>query len=344
MNARGVQEDILKVFHNHRHCFCNDDQVHSLGTHYILNNSSWYQGKEVVDFMETVGRHFRMGTMLSRHSVQSRLRSAEGMSLTEFTYQLFQAYDFYHLNQHYGCRIQLGGTDQLGNLMSGYEFIQKVTGQEVYGITIPLVTSTSGDKLGKSAGNAVWLDSKKTSPFELYQYFVRQPDSNMERYLKLFTFIPLLEIENLMDNHRKDPGKRLAQKRLAAEVTKLIHGKEGLVSAKKCTNALYQSSVAALETMSDKELQELFREAPFSEILLEPGTSVLDLCRKANAIPDGPTGYQIITNGGIWINHVREAKAEQVLVLGQHILSNGLSLLRVGKKNYYIVKWLNMAT
>ncbi|XP_067855852.1 tyrosine--tRNA ligase, mitochondrial [Heptranchias perlo] len=341
-NARGIREGILSVFRNHRLCFCSDAEAATLGPVSIVNNSSWYEGKDVVGFMDTVGRHFRMGTMLSRHSVQSRLKSPEGMSLTEFTYQMFQAYDFYYLNQHHDCRIQLGGTDQLGNMMTGYEFIHKETGQDVYGIMVPLVTSASGDKLGKTAGNAVWLNRNKTSPFELYQYFVRQPDSHIERYLKLFTFIPLPELENIMINHRKDPGKRIAQKRLAAEVTKLVHGKEGLESAKRCTSALYHSSTDALETMSDEELQELFKEAPFSENLLEPGTTVLDLCRKANAIPDGPRGYQMITDGGIWINHIRVTKPEQVLVLEQHILTNGLSLLRVGKKNYHIVKWLNM--
>ncbi|XP_059833990.1 tyrosine--tRNA ligase, mitochondrial isoform X3 [Hypanus sabinus] len=219
-----------------------------------------------------------------------------------------------------------------------------VTGQDVYGIMVPLVTSASGDKLGKTAGNALWLNRNKTSPFELYQYFVRQPDSHVERYLKLYTFIPLPEIESIMVNHNIDPGKRIAQKRLAAEVTKLVHGKEGLESAKRCTNVLYHNSVDALETMSDEELKELFKEASFSENLLEPGTTVLDLCRKANAIPDGPRGYQMIMDGGIWINHLRVTKPEQVLVLKQHILTNGLSLLRVGKKNYHIVKWLNLIT
>ncbi|XP_051885950.1 tyrosine--tRNA ligase, mitochondrial [Pristis pectinata] len=341
-NARSIQEGILGVFRNHRACFCSDAEATTLGPVSVVNNSDWYEGKELVEFIGTVGRHFRMGTMLSRHSVQARLKSPEGMSFTEFTYQMFQAYDFYHLYQHHGCRIQLGGTDQLGNIMSGYEFISKVTGQDVYGIMVPLVTSASGDKLGKTAGNAVWLNRNKTSPFELYQYFVRQPDSSVERYLKLFTFIPLPEIESIMVNHKKDPGKRIAQKRLAAEVTKLVHGKEGLESAKRCTNALYHNSMDALETMSDEELQELFKEASFSENLLEPGTTVLDLCRKANAIPDGPRGYQMITDGGIWINHLRVTEPEQVLVLKQHILTNGLSLLRVGKKNYHIVKWLNL--
>ncbi|KAI3371121.1 hypothetical protein L3Q82_023752, partial [Scortum barcoo] len=339
-NTRGIRESLQRIFANHELLF--HDGPGRMGTATVLNNLSWYKDWSVVRFLSEAGRHFRMGTMLSRHSVQSRLRSADGMSLTEFTYQVFQAFDFHHLNQIYGCRIQLGGNDQLGNMMSGHEFIHKVSGEEVYGLTIPLVTSSVGDKLGKTAGNAVWLNRDKTSPFELYQFFLRQPDASVEGYLKLFTFLPLAEVERVMEQQREDPGKRLAHKRLAAEVTKLVHGKEGLESAKRCTNALYHSSVQALEEMSDEELQELFREAPFHELLLEPGTTVIDACRRVSAIPEGPKGYRMVSEGAVWINHRREDKPEQVLIPKLHILSNGLTLLRVGKRNFHIIKWLGI--
>ncbi|KAK5867057.1 hypothetical protein PBY51_011576 [Eleginops maclovinus] len=339
-NSRSIRECIERIFTNHEVLF--QDSSKKLGTVTVLNNQTWYKDWSVVGFLSEAGRHFRMGTMLSRHSVQSRLKSPDGMSLTEFTYQMFQAYDFHHLNQIYGCKIQLGGTDQLGNLMSGHEYIHKVSGEEVFGLTIPLVTSTVGDKLGKTAGNAVWLNRNKTSPFELYQFLVRQPDANVKQYLKLFTFLPLAEVERVLEQQREDPGKRLAHKRLAAEVTKLVHGKEGLESAKRCTNALYHSSVQALEEMSDEELQELFREAPFNELLLEPGTTVIDACRSVNAIPEGPRGYQMVLAGAVSINHMCADKPEQVLIPKLHILSNGLSLLKVGKKNFYIIKWLSL--
>ncbi|NXP09401.1 SYYM protein, partial [Thinocorus orbignyianus] len=277
-----------------------------------------------------------------RQSCQARLRSPEGMSLAEFLYPALQAYDFLHLQRHYGCRVQLGGADQMGNIMSGYELVTKMTGTDVFGITVPLITSTTGDKLGKTAGNAVWLNRDKTSPFELYQFFVRQQDNVVEKYLKLFTFLPLEEIDHIMEMHAKEPEKWGPQKRLAAEVTKLVHGREGLESAKRCTKALYYSSVEALEAMSDQELQELFRQAPSAELMLEPGMNVLDLCRKANAIPDGPSGYQKITDGGVSVNGIRVTDPETVLILGQHILKNGVSLLRIGKKNYYIIKWLQL--
>ncbi|XP_028305898.1 tyrosine--tRNA ligase, mitochondrial [Gouania willdenowi] len=339
-NTVSIRDSIHRIFTNHEMHFHHSSR--SLGTMTVLNNLSWYRNRDVVGFLSEAGRHLRMGTMLSRHSVQSRLKSAEGLSLTEFTYQLFQAYDFHHLNQVYGCRIQLGGTDQLGNLMSGHDFIHKVSGEEVYGLTIPLVTSSVGDKLGKTAGNAVWLNRDRTSPFELYQFFLRQPDSVVELYLKLFTFLPLAEVERLMEQQREDPSKRVAHKRLAAEATKLVHGKEGLASAKRCTNALFHSSVQALEEMSDEELQELFIEAPFHELLLEPGTTVIDACRMVNAIPEGRRGYQMVSDGAVWINHKQEENPEQVMIPKLHILSNGLSLLRVGKKNFYIIKWLSL--
>ncbi|XP_004446653.1 tyrosine--tRNA ligase, mitochondrial [Dasypus novemcinctus] len=338
-NARALRGGLERLAANHQRLFADG---RAWGSFTVLDNSAWYQSQPLVDFLAAVGGRFRMGTLLSRLSVAARLGSPEGMSLAEFLYQVLQAYDFYHLFQRYGCRVQLGGSDQLGNIMSGYEFIHKMTGEDVFGITVPLITSTTGAKLGKSAGNAVWLNRDKTSPFELYQFFVRQQDDSVERYLKLFTFLPLPEIDHIMQQHIKEPEKRLPQKRLATEVTKLVHGREGLESAKRCTQALYHSSIGALEVMSDQELKELFKEASFSELVLDPGTRVLDICRKANAIPDGPRGYRMITEGGVSINHRQVTNPESVLVVGQHILKNGLSLLKIGKRNFYIIKWLQL--
>ncbi|XP_070645918.1 tyrosine--tRNA ligase, mitochondrial isoform X2 [Bos indicus] len=282
-NARALSQGLKALAANHQQLFANG---RTWGSFTVLDNSAWYQKQDLVNFLAAVGGHFRMGTLLSRLSVQTRLKSSEGMSLAEFLYQVLQAYDFYYLFQHYGCRVQLGGSDQLGNIMSGYEFIHK--------------------------------------------------------YLKLFTFLPLPEIDHIMQLHVKEPEKRGPQKRLAAEVTKLVHGQEGLASAKRCTQALYHSSIDALEVMSDQELKELFKEASFSELVLDPGTSVLDTCRKANAIPDGPRGYRMITEGGVSINHRQVTNPESVLVVGQHILKNGLSLLKIGKRNFYIIKWLRL--
>ncbi|XP_054844221.1 tyrosine--tRNA ligase, mitochondrial [Eublepharis macularius] len=340
-NARGLGEGLRRLFQHHRQLFWDGGGA-SLGEFTLLDNADWWEREPVVGFLGTVGGHLRMGTLLSRQSCKARLNSPEGMGLAEFLYPALQAYDFLHLYRHHGCSIQLGGADQMGNIMSGYELVSRVTGEDVFGITVPLITSTAGSKLGKSAGNAVWLNRNKTSPFELYQFFVRQPDSIVKRYLKLFTFLPLPEINHIMEMHAKEPEKWGPQKRLAAEVTKLVHGKEGLESAKRCTRALYYSNTDALESMSDLELQELFREAPYVELLYEPGTTVLDLCQKANAVADGARGYRDITSGGVSINHMQVTNPDAVLIVGQHILNNGLSLLKIGKRNYYIIKWLQL--
>uniref|UniRef100_H3AD61 Tyrosine--tRNA ligase n=1 Tax=Latimeria chalumnae TaxID=7897 RepID=H3AD61_LATCH len=334
LNVQGIRENLQRISTNHQLFHCGSKQ--RFGEFSILDNAAWYRGCEVVEFLAKVGRHFRMGTMLSRHSVQSRLKSPEGMNLSEFVYQVFQAYDFYYLHQYQGCRIQLGGTDQLGNLMSGYEFIHKVTGEDVFGITVPLVTSSTGDKLGKSSGNAVWLNRNRTSPFEFYQYFVRQQDANVERQILFKTGFSLLSYKILKTIYLSNP---ISNGRFLALCCHLTMG-QGICC--RCTNALYHSSLEALETMSDEELQELYREAPFSEMLLDPGTTVLDLCCKANAIPEGARGCTMITEGGVWINHTQATNPNQVLLLGQHILKNGLSLIRIGKKNFYVVKWLTL--
>ncbi|XP_066490544.1 tyrosine--tRNA ligase, mitochondrial [Tiliqua scincoides] len=340
-HAHALREGLQRLFEHHRRLFWPAGAP--LGRLTLLDNAAWLERESVAAFLGTLGGHLRMGTLLSRHSCRARLASDEGLGLAEFLYPALQAYDFLHLHRHHGCRLQLGGADQLGNIMTGHELVSKVTGEDVFGITVPLVTSTSGNKLGKSAGNAVWLNRNRTSPFELYQFFVRQPDDTVKRFLKLFTFLPLPEIDHIMEMHAKEPEKWGPQKRLAAEVTKLVHGKEGLESAKRCTRALYYSNIEALESMSDQELQELFREAPYVELMLEPGTTVLDLCRKANAIADGPRGYRDIASGGVSINHIQVTDPDAVLVVGQHILSNGLSLLRIGKRNYYVVKWLQLS-
>lgn len=190
----------------------------------IVNNANWYADTKLIDFIGTVGRHFRMGNMLSRSAVQSRLQSESGMSFTEFTYQMFQAYDWLHLFQQHECTFQLGGSDQMGNLMSGHELIGRVTKKDVYGLTLPIITNEEGDKFGKSAGNAIWLAEERTSPFSLYQYFIRVADSEVEKLLKLLTFLPLSEIDSVMQEHRKVPELREAQRKLAREITLLIHG------------------------------------------------------------------------------------------------------------------------
>jgi tyrosyl-tRNA synthetase len=340
-NLVGIRENIQRIFDNHQDWF-TQGQKSNVSPLKILDNSEWYRDRDVISFLCNVGRYFRMGTMLSRHSVETRLKSAEGMSLAEFLYQVFQAYDWLYLCQKYSCTIQIGGSDQLGNIVSGYELITRVTKTQVYGVTLPLITNTAGDKLGKSAGNAVWLSADKTSAFDFYQYFIRVTDTDVKQYLQLFTFLSDEQIENIVLKHKANPEKRTAQKKLAEEVTQLVHGTDGLQSAQRCTEALYSGTADQLAHLSENELTCLFKNATTCQLFLDPGTTLFDLVMKAKCFRHESDADRVIAAGGVYVNGSRMVEARRVLTPGEHILPNNITLLRIGKKNYYIVKWLGM--
>ncbi|PNF40698.1 Tyrosine--tRNA ligase, mitochondrial [Cryptotermes secundus] len=278
--------------------------------------------------------------MLSRHSVQSRLSSEAGMSFAEFCYQVFQAYDWLHLLQRYDCRFQVGGSDQMGNIVSGHDLISRVADTRVYGLTLPLVTTESGHKFGKTADNAVWLNADKSSPFDLYQFFVRCQDSEVERLLKLFTFETLGSIENIMRKHQRNPELRTAQKRLAEQVMLLVHGEEGLEAALKATSALYDQTAESLAQLTAEEISNIFQGAKICDLLLQPGTTTLELSLQAGCFTNERDAVRIISAGGFYINYQRVTKIDEVLTQAAHILPNNITLIRVGKKNYYVVRWL----
>uniref|UniRef100_A0A0K8VEW0 Tyrosine--tRNA ligase n=1 Tax=Bactrocera latifrons TaxID=174628 RepID=A0A0K8VEW0_BACLA len=340
-NLKGIRSQLERIFKNHQDCLWDDKKYkHKLPELRVVNNADWYVNINLIDFIAHMGRHFRMGSMLSRSSVQTRLESESGMSFTEFTYQIFQAYDWLHLCRAYDCRFQMGGSDQMGNLMTGHELISRVVKTPVFGMTLPLVTNEEGDKFGKSAGNAVWLDEEKTSAFALYQFFVRMPDSEVEKLLKLFTFIPLPEVELLMREHNREPEKRKAQTLLAEDVTLLVHGEKGLKQAERITDALYKGSVDALGELNYEEVKQTFAGAKVVDLLAEPGMSMLQLAMKAKCFNSESDAMRIIAAGGFYINQKRVQNIAEIISHGIHVLKNGLSLLRVGKKNFYIVRWL----
>ncbi|GAB0095386.1 Tyrosine--tRNA ligase [Sergentomyia squamirostris] len=338
-NLSSIGRQIEGIFENHKKFFWQGDQERLLNVK-ILNNADWYTSAKLIDFISTIGRHFRMGDMLSRTSVQSRITSDSGMSFTEFTYQIFQAYDWLHLLQQHNCRFQIGGSDQMGNIMSGHELISRMDKRKVYGITLPIVTNEEGDKYGKSGGTAIWLNPQKTSPFSFYQFLLRSRDADVERLLKLFTFVPLRKISELMERHKSTPEAREAQKKLAQEVTVLIHGEDGLKTAENVSEALYGGNIQTLGELSYEDVKTTFQGATITELVMEPGFSVLDVAMKAKCFPTKDDAIRIITAGGFRINHQRTTNIAEVLSPGIHILKNGISLLRVGKKNYYVVKWI----
>lgn len=262
------------------------------------------------------------------------------MSFTEFTYQIFQAYDWLHLLRTHNCLFQIGGSDQMGNIKSGHELIGRAMKKEVFGLTLPLITNEEGDKFGKSAGNAVWLDANKTSEFAFYQFFVRLSDVEAENLLKLLTFIPFNEVNDLIEKHRRTPELREAQKTLAEHLTLLIHGEDGLKKAQLVSDALYKGDAHALGEMQPHEIPQLFAGASYAELYMEPGTTMLSAAMRINCFPTEKDAHRIISAGGFYINQKRSMNPSEMLTPDVHILPNGVSLFRVGKKNYYVVKWL----
>ncbi|XP_022904282.1 tyrosine--tRNA ligase, mitochondrial [Onthophagus taurus] len=337
-NLSGIKKNIENVFNNHENLLWKEKDV--LPKVRILNNEEWYNKMSPIQLIGNAGRFLRMGTLLSRTSVQNRLNSSTGMSFTEFSYQLFQAYDWLHLNKEFGCRFQIGGNDQMGNIMSGHDLISKTQKQSVYGLTLPLITTEEGDKFGKSAGNAIWITNDKTSPFSFYQFWVRQRDNDVEKFLKLFTFDTIGAISDLMRKHREKPELRLPQKYLAEQVTLLVHGEEGLKKANAATKALYEGSVAALSSMTVEEVAQLFQGATVVEVLPEAGQSILDLALKVKCFPTTSDAIRIITAGGFYVNQQRVSNPSEVITQSAHHLENNVTLLRVGKRNYYVIKWM----
>lgn len=226
-NLKGITEDINNIFENHAKYFCQtQDKQPLLQPVEIVNNFDWYKDVMLVEFIKKIGKHFRMGTMLNKSSVQARLNSETGMSFTEFTYQVFQAYDWLYLYKKFNCKFQIGGSDQLGNMSAGHELISRELKKDVFAFTLPLVTAEGGKKFGKSTGNAIWLSPKKSSSFDFYQFFIRTTDDDVENYLKLFTFLTLKQINHIMEQHKEKPDERKAQEILAENITLLVHGGE----------------------------------------------------------------------------------------------------------------------
>ncbi|XP_026488220.2 tyrosine--tRNA ligase, mitochondrial [Vanessa tameamea] len=337
-NISCIKNNLENVFENHKKYIWSEDE-NMLKPIKIVNNETWYREIDSIRFVSEIGRNFRMGTMLLKQSVQNRINTDVGMSFTEFAYQIFQSYDWLHLLKEYNCRFQIGGSDQMGNISAGHELISRVAKENVYGLTLPLVTTEEGDKFGKSAGNALWLDDKKTSPYSLYQFFIRTKDSDVERLLKLFTFYSLGEIKDIMFKHKQHPEQRYPQQCLADQLTTLVHGEEGLTKARQATEAIYSKDVKSLISLTPTDMEQVFEGAAITHLLLSPGITVLELGMKAKCFPTESDAIRIIQAGGFYINHQKMKKIDEVITESAHILPNLVTLIRVGKRNYYIVKW-----
>lgn len=303
----------------------------------LLNNAEWLCALPLIDFLRDVGKCFTVNVMLSRESVRQRIEDREhGMSFTEFSYSLLQAYDFYHLNEHHGCRLQIGGSDQWGNIVSGIDLIRRKTGRETYGLTFPLVTKADGSKFGKTESGNVWLDPARTSPYRFYQFWINQADADVGRYLRYFTFLERQEIEALEQAHAQTPHLRQAQKKLAEEVTRMVHGQDALEGALKATAALFGGDLRGLE---EATLLEVFEEAPSATVprhRFGSGT-LLDVLTDVGVFTSKGEARRLIRNGGLYLNGER-IERENAPWTSQCLLTPSLAVLRTGKKHYHLLR------
>ncbi|MGI2326324.1 tyrosine--tRNA ligase [Planococcus sp. YIM B11945] len=300
----------------------------------MVNNRDWIGPMSTIEFLRDYGKLISINYMLAKDTVASRLEG--GISFTEFTYMLIQAIDYNHLYNHHNCRVQIGGSDQWGNITTGLEVIRKTHEEETkaFGITIPLVTKSDGTKFGKSASGAVWLDAKKTSPYEFYQFWINTADADVIKYLKIFTFIGREDIEALETAVENEPHLRQAQKTLAEEMTKLIHGKDALEDALRITKALFSGDLKAL---SASEMKAAFKDVPSVEMVKEPKV-IVDLIVEAGISSSKRQAREDVTNGAISVNGEKITDLEYVID-DKDRLEDTFAIVRRGKKKYHMVQF-----
>ncbi|NNE07545.1 MAG: tyrosine--tRNA ligase [Gemmatimonadetes bacterium] len=305
----------------------------------LVNNASWFAPITFIDFLRDVGKHFRLGEMLAKESVKSRLNSDVGISYTEFSYMLLQSYDFLHLHDAHGCTMQIGGSDQWGNITAGIDLIRKLRSAQAYGLTTPLITDSTGQKLGKTAeGENVWLDPKRTSPYKFYQYWVNQPDSDVVRFLKLFTLLEQDEITALEKCVADEPHKREAQKRLAHVTTEMVHGADGLAAAEKATAIMFGG---AIEDVDGDTLLDIFADVPSATLApayLDDGQTIVDLLVDSKTAKSRGDARRRVKEGGIYLNNVR-VQEEGRAITREDLVADTAIVIRAGKKNYRVVRF-----
>ncbi len=303
----------------------------------IVDNMDWFREVGFIEFLRDTGKHFRIGEMLGKESVRARIDSDAGISFTEFSYMLLQAQDFRHLRETMDCEVQVGGADQWGNITAGIELIRRTLRKPAYGLTFPLITTSTGEKLGKTAEGAVYLSPAKTPVYEFYQYWIRVEDRDVDRFLKLFTLLPVAEIDDLVAAHAQSPDKRDAQKRLAFEVTAMVHGSEEARKARDAAEALFGGS---LKDLSDARLRELFPDVPSVAIArgdLDAGISTFDLFVTAKLSGSKSEARKTLAQGGFYINN-EPVGADKRTVTAADLASDSMMILRAGKKRYCLVR------
>jgi len=318
----------------------------------LVNNADWHAQLFFIDFLRDVGKHFPVSMMLAKDSVRLRLENTEaGLSYTEFSYMLLQSYDFVHLYKTYNCEMQLGGSDQWGNITMGCEYARRigVRGQ-LQGLTSPLLTKSDGGKMGKTESGTLWLDPNRTPPYQFYQYWINLDDADVEKTLKIFTDLSQQEIADVLAEHQADPGKRTAQRKLADELTLIVHGNEGLSAAKKATeiffggavfDAAHMSDDGKITALDDATLCSIFADVPSKELSrqrLSEGLSLIDALVESGLSPSKNEARRTIQQGGAYINNRPMSEITAVLT-DEHLASESVMVLRTGKKKYALLRF-----
>ena len=304
----------------------------------IVNNLDWLGGLGLIEFLRDTGKHFTVNYMMSKESVKRRLDSEDGISYTEFTYMMLQAYDFLKLNELHDCTLQLGGSDQWGNILAGAELIRRVRGGKAHGLVFPLVTNSAGTKFGKTESGTVWLDPERTSPYRFYQFWLNTDDRDVVPYLKYFTWLDQPAVEELEVAVTERPGQREAQRTLARNVTEMVHGPSALEGAERASKVLFGG---AMEELSASELLDVFEEAPSSEFEADlfsgDGIGFLDLLDRTGLAASRGEARRLVKSGGVYLNNVRVVDEGRSVTL-QDCIEGRLLVLRKGKKNYRLVQ------
>jgi tyrosyl-tRNA synthetase len=307
----------------------------------LANNADWLGKLNLVDFLRDIGKHFSVNAMVARESVRARLEDREhGISFTEFSYMLLQAYDFLHLYDAYGCKLQVGGSDQWGNILSGMDLIRRLRNDETFGLTWPLVTKPDGTKFGKTESGTVWLDPKRTSPYKFYQFWINQTDAETPKWLRTFTFLSREEIEVLEREIAQTPEKRVAQRRLAEEVTRMVHGDEALTNAEKATQAMFGGALAGLD---DATLEDVFSEVPASELkrsVLNEDRQLVDVFVECGIFKSKGEARRLIQNGGLYLNN-EKVTADDVKLTLLSLCGERIAVARTGKRNYHLLRFVH---
>ena len=329
-NVEGIKNQLSKFLN-----FNKNDENSAV----LVNNYDWFKTISFIDFLRDTGKHITVNYMMAKDSVKKRFTGDTGISYTEFAYQLMQGYDFYHLFKEKGLKLQMGGSDQWGNITTGTELIRRKAGGEAFAFTCPLIKKADGTKFGKTEQGNVWLDPEKTSPYQFYQFWLNSTDEDAKNWIKIFTFLTQQEVNTLLSTHEQKPEDRILQKKLAEEITKFVHGEEALASALEVTKKLFNNQNAPIDTLSVEDLENMegVQKVTFPNETFQTELDVVSFLAEAGIFPSKGEARKMVLGGGVSINRQKITDI-QTKITPTQLLHDKYLLVQRGKKNYYLVE------